>query len=117
MEKLQTTPSGFIGKAQLALAYAPGLTCGGALNRLHVWLHSSSTLLAELVANGYKGSAEVFHPSSGADHLQAPRRTVAGVREVGHRGEIEPPQRGNISGTCSPENSLTNAYRQIVKLT
>ena len=62
MEKLQTTPSGFIGKAQLALAYAPGLTCGGALNRLHVWLHSSSTLLAELMANGYRDRQKYFTP-------------------------------------------------------
>ena len=62
MEKLQTTPSGFVGKAQLAEVYAPELSTKGALKRLHVWLHSSSTLLAELVANGYRDRQKYFTP-------------------------------------------------------
>ena len=62
MEKSQSQLSGFIGKAQLALAYAPEISVKGALKRFHEWLHSSSTLLAELVANGYRDRQKYFTP-------------------------------------------------------
>lgn len=41
-------------KKQLALAYAPDLSVGGAINRLRHWLHYNAALMDELRQTHYR---------------------------------------------------------------
>ena len=41
-------------KKQLALAYAPDLSVGGAINRLRHWLHHNAALMDELRQTHYR---------------------------------------------------------------
>ncbi len=47
-------------KKQLALAYAPGLSVGGAANRLCHWLHYNPRLMDELRQTGYRESQHLL---------------------------------------------------------
>ena len=41
-------------KKELAMAYSPELSIGGAVNRLRQWLHFNKALMEELILAGYR---------------------------------------------------------------
>ncbi len=47
-------------KTELAMAYAPYLTPGGAVNRLMSWIKHNAQLLAELIEQGYQRYQKIF---------------------------------------------------------
>ena len=49
-----------ISKKQMALAYAPDLTVGGAVNRLRKWLHLNPELIADLRRTGYRETQHIL---------------------------------------------------------
>ena len=60
-------------KKQLAVAYSPELSVGGAINRLRRWLHYNEALMAELRLTHYRET----------QHLLTSRQVEVIIRHLG----------------------------------
>ena len=49
-----------MSKSELAMAYAPHLTQGGAVNRLMDWIHHNPELTEALLRSGYRKSQKLL---------------------------------------------------------
>ena len=60
MEAEDKAPVRPMSKKELALAYGPGLSMGGALKRLNAWLHYNADLMQALYAVHYRDNQRIL---------------------------------------------------------